>query len=69
MKKIKLYRYLGKNGVLDSPILFEEMNYVLRYRLVAAENKILKNGDKKFYMIDVNADEVKNWVEVEDNQD
>ena len=62
MTKMEIYRYVGSNGVIDSPIKLP-MNYALRYRLIADEGKELVNGDKVATVIDVDVDDVGNWVE------
>lgn len=62
MDKIEIYRYVGSNGVIDSPIKLP-MNYTLRYRLIADEGKELVNGDKVAKVIDVDVDDVDKWVE------
>ena len=62
MTKMEIYRYVGSNGVIDSPIKLP-MNYALRYRLSADEGKELVNGDKVATVIDVDVDDVGNWVE------
>ena len=59
---MEIYRYVGSNGVIDSPIKLP-MNYALRYRLIADEGKELVNGDKVATVIDVDVDDVGNWVE------
>lgn len=62
MDKIEIYRYVGSNGVIDSPIKLP-MNYTLRYRLIADEGKELVNGDTVATVIDVDVDDVYKWVE------
>jgi hypothetical protein len=63
----KIYRYLGKNGVVDTPILLEGINYTLRIRLIADFNKILvhKNGYKT-KVIDILEEEMNDWYEIDD---
>lgn len=62
MTKMEIYRYVGSNGVIDSPIILP-MDYTLRYRLIADEGKELVNGDKVAKVIDVDVDDVDMWVE------
>lgn len=62
MTKIEIYRYVGSNGIIDSPIKLP-MDYTLRYRLIAGEGKELVNGDKVATVIDVDVDDVNKWVE------
>ena len=62
MTKMEIYRYVGSNGVIDSPIKLP-MEYTLRYRLIADEGKELVNGDTVATVIDVDVDDVDKWVE------
>ena len=62
MTKMEIYRYVGSNGVIDSPIKLP-MNYTLRYRLIAGEGKELVNGDTTATVIDVDASDVEKWSE------
>ena len=62
MTKMEIYRYIGSNGVIDSPIKLP-MDYTLRHRLIADKNKELVNGDTVATVIDVDVDDVDNWVE------
>lgn len=62
MTKMEIYRYVGSNGVIDSPIKLP-MDYTLRYRLIADEGKELVNGDTTATVIDVDASDVEKWSE------
>ena len=62
MTKVEIYRYVGSNGVIDSPIKLP-MDYTLRYRLIADEGKELVSGDTVATVIDVDVDDVDKWVE------
>lgn len=62
MDKIEIYRYVGSNGVIDSPIKLP-MDYTLRYRLISGDGKELVNGDTVATVIDVDVDDVDKWVE------
>lgn len=64
MTKIEIYRYVGSNGVIDSPIKLP-MDYTLRYRLIADEDKELVSGDTVSTVIDVDVDDVDKWIEQE----
>lgn len=64
MNKMEIYRYVGSNGVIDSPIKLP-MDYTLRYRLIADEGKELVNGDTAATVIDVDVDDVDKWIEQE----
>ncbi len=62
MTKMEIYRYVGSNGVIDSPIKLP-MDYTLRYRLIADAGMELVNGDTTAAVIDVDASDVEKWSE------
>ena len=64
MTKSKIYRYLGRNGMVTTPILLEGASPIIMYRLTADEGMILSNGQTHARMIDVFDDEVENWFEI-----
>lgn len=64
MKQGKVYRYLGRNGMVTTPILIEGANAIIMYRLIADNNMLLSNGIRQAYTIDVFEDEVNNWFEI-----
>lgn len=64
MTKNKVYRYLGRNGIITSPVLIEGAIPITMYRLIADNNMILSNGKIHVNMIDVFGDEVENWFEI-----
>ena len=49
MKKTVIYRYLGTNGVLETPIHLEDIYYIRLIDLKADEGKILTNGERRTY--------------------
>ena len=67
MKKQVIYKYLGTNGVLETPIHIEDTYYVRLIDLKADEGKILINGERKTHFIRVPEEEVPNWIEVIDD--
>lgn len=68
MTKKKLYRYLGRNGILTTYVLLDGIEHILRYRLTADEGMVLTNGEKKVHTIEIDADDINEWVEIpEDN--
>lgn len=69
MQKQVYYRYLGTNGVLDTPIHIEGAFYVRRYLLTADENKVLTKDHKTFVNNTwATEEDLELWVEV-DKQD
>lgn len=66
MTKQVFYKYLGTNGVIESPVHLEDIYYIKLVRLIADKGKILTNGDRKVYDIKVPEEEVENWHEIEE---
>ena len=48
MKKTTMYRYLGTNGVIDSPVYLEGIYSVKTISLIADEGKALTKDGKNF---------------------
>ena len=67
MKKTVIYRYLGTNGVLETPIHLEDIYYIRLIDLKADEGKILTNGERKTYFTRVFEEDIPNWYEVIDD--
>ena len=67
MTKEVLYRYMGTNGVLETPIHLEDIYYIRRINLVAGPNKLLSDGTRKVKSVNVAEEEVERWFEVEDD--
>ena len=66
MTKQVLYKYLGTNGVIVSPVHLEDIYYVRNIRLTADAGKLLTKDDVSFIaQITVPEDEVSVWKEVE----
>jgi len=65
MTKQVLYKYLGTNGVIISPIHLEDIYYVRNIRLTADAGKLLTKDNVNFIsQIVVPEEEVNDWVEV-----
>lgn len=63
MQKVTIYRYLGTNGVIDSPVHLEDAYYVRMVKLIADPDKILTDGTTKTSQVLVAEDEVDQWYE------
>lgn len=63
----KMYRYLGRNGVITSAIILENVAPIPMISLKAEQGKVLINGTKKAYEVTVFEDEINDWHEIEDN--
>lgn len=59
-----LYRYLGTNGVIESPVHLEDIYYVRVNVLTADDGKILTDGLRKEKQVRCLDDEVSQWREI-----
>lgn len=66
MEKTKMYRYLGRNGIITSPILLDSMEPIAMFNLRASEGKLLTNGEVKVKTQLVFADELDEWIEIDE---
>lgn len=64
MNKKKLYRYLGKNGIITSLVLLDKIEHIPMYRLFADEGKLLTNGEMTTKAVDIFAEDIDNWKEI-----
>lgn len=64
MKKTVLYRYLGTNGTIESPVHLEDIYYVRLLRLVASPGKILTDGNRSNYMVTIPEEDLDKWKEI-----
>lgn len=64
MTKSVLYKYLGTNGTIISPIHLEDVYYIRLIKLKADSGKVLTKNGKNFYSsIIVPEEEVSEWSE------
>lgn len=68
MTRQVFYRYLGTNGVIDTPIHLEDIYYVRVIALQADDGKVLTDGQRKLHNVRVAEEEVGNWREIPDGQ-
>lgn len=69
MRKSTVYRYLGTNGIIDSPIYIEGAYSVRYYSLFADEGKVLTKDHKRFVeMVTVPEVDLDLWVEIDKEQ-
>lgn len=67
MRKTVLYKYLGTNGTILSPIHLEDVYYVREIRLIADKYKILKNietGSLQEAVV-IPESELEQWIEID----
>ena len=67
MTKKKMYRYLGRNGILTTRILIDGVNYIPMIELIASEGMLLTNGETIVKFIVIEEKEVDLWREIPDN--
>lgn len=65
MTKQIIYKYLGTNGVIESPVHLEDTYYVRLFQLTADVNKMLTDGARKVRSVRVPEEEVDNWKEID----
>lgn len=67
MTKEVYYRYLGTNGIIESPVHLEDIYYIRLMKLTADFGKLLtKDGKKTVFSIIVPEKEANEWYEVLD---
>lgn len=65
MKKRKLYRYIGRNGEITSPVLLEDIKHIALMELQPEDGYVLTNGViTRKYSIVIHIDEVDEWSEI-----
>lgn len=65
----KMYRYLGRNGTITSPIQLEDLSPIAMRRLKAESGKVLTNGRKRVKEVIVFEDEISEWVEINEAEE
>ena len=68
MIKKDLYRYTGRNGIITSLVHLEDAKYYPMYRLIADEGKMLTDGELIVKSIDIFAEDLGKWTEIDDGQ-
>lgn len=66
MTQTKMYRYLGRNGIITSPILLNNVEPIIMYELRADFGKVLTDGKRITKAVTVFVDELKDWTEIDD---
>ncbi len=65
MVKQVIYRYLGTNGVIESPVHLEDVYYTRSLALYADPGKKLTNGKVFKNTVRIPEEELSEWTEVE----
>ena len=66
MTKRKMYRYLGRTGILDTYVILDGIDKIPLIKLIADKDKILTDGEVFSYSVTVEENEASNWTEVAD---
>lgn len=64
MTKVKLYKYLGRNGILTTRILLDGINNIPMYQLTADKGMLLTNGEIKIKSVTIEEEDLPLWVEI-----
>ena len=64
MIKKNLYRYVGRNGIITSLVHLEDTKFYPMYRLIAEDKKVLTNGEIEVKSIDIFAEDLDKWIEI-----
>ena len=59
-----LYKYIGRNGSVITPILLDGINHIKMVELLADAGCVLTNGKKYYYAVTVEADKASDWYEI-----
>lgn len=63
MTKTKMYKYIGYNGTITSPVLLPNIDHLAMLEIKADGGKYLTDGNRKVYIITIPQDELSNWTE------
>ena len=69
MTKRKMYRYVGYNGSVTTPVLLEGINHLEMVELRAGDGCYLTDGQRKVISVVVPVDDATNWIEVKGSID
>ena len=69
MKKLVIYRYLGTNGVVETPVHIEDTFYTRLLQLTADEDKVLVKDGIERDNVTIPEDDFENWKEIPKGQE
>ena len=67
MKQEKLYRYIGRNGIITSAVLLNGIDHIPMFYLEADPGFILTNGRLRLHAVTIEAEDLPLWYETVDN--
>ena len=65
MKKIKKYKYIGRNGIVTTSVIIDGATKIDMLYLIADEGKVLTNGEVKCHSIIIYAEDLDKWTEIQ----
>lgn len=66
MRKQVIYKYLGTNGIIESPVHLEDTYYVRLLDIVADDGYLLTNGIITRKTMRIPEEELENWQEIKE---
>lgn len=69
MKKFKSYRYIGKDGIINSRVYLDKLTRINMCYLVASEGKLLTNGEKQVESVTIYEEDLGQWHEIDKPKD
>lgn len=66
MKKVKMYKYIGQNGIVTTSVLLNGIPRIDLLRLIADNDKILTNGQIQVKNVTVPLEEIEEWTEIDE---
>lgn len=66
MTKQVIYKYLGTNGIIESPVHLEDTYYVRYLNLMADPGYVLSNGKVQKKSVRIPEEELENWQEIKE---
>ena len=64
MTRTVMYRYMGTNGIIESPVHLEDIYYIRFIKLMADADKVLTNGKDRVKAVSTTEEEEHLWKEV-----
>lgn len=65
MKKIKKYKYIGRNGTITTSVIIDGAMKIDMLYLIADEGKVLTNGEIECHSITIYAEDLDKWTEIQ----
>lgn len=64
MTRTVMYRYIGTNGIIESPVHLEDIYFIRFIRLTADDKKVLTDGTTRTRVVNVSEEDEHKWKEV-----